>query len=77
MVYRAPLYSLAIKMQRADNASTTRTISAINAKADDSDNTADGYTATQLYTFAQAYAACAGNYFTFLQAVRSASQPIT
>lgn len=75
-VYRDPLYSLAIKFERTDGESGTRTVSAINAKANDEDENADGYTATQLLAFAQAYIACAGNY-TFLQATRSASQPIT
>lgn len=72
--YQDPLFSLGVKYTRSSGATVTRTLSAINAKADDSDENADGYTATQLEAFARAYALAAGG--TFVSASRTASQGI-
>lgn len=70
--YRDPLFSLSIKYKRVSGASVTRTISAINARVDEEND--DGYTATQLLAFAQAYNTAAGG--TFESATRGSSQPI-
>lgn len=70
--YQDPLFSLSIKYKRATGASTTRSVSAINARINEEDD--DGYTATQLMSFAQAYTAAAGG--TIEGATRGASQPI-